>query len=85
VGRKALAQADDAAVAEATNRRLAALRAVDPELKAVLLLDYSGSMYGGYDRPEVPGCARCAASTSARTHSVSYSFSAAKAGVVFIE
>ena len=30
-------------------------------LRAVLLLDYSGSMYGGYDRPEVPGCAQCVA------------------------
>lgn len=29
--------------------------------KMILLLDYSGSMYGGYGRPQVPGCSRCAA------------------------
>ncbi len=29
--------------------------------KMILLLDYSGSMYGGYGKPQVAGCARCAA------------------------
>ncbi|HYN20586.1 MAG TPA: hypothetical protein VE078_06475 [Thermoanaerobaculia bacterium] len=29
--------------------------------KMILLLDFSGSMYGGYGRPQVPGCSRCAA------------------------
>ena len=46
---RALAAADDPAVAAATNQRLAALVAVDPELKAVLLLDRYGQVPASSD------------------------------------
>lgn len=36
-------------------------------MNAVLLLDYSGSMYGGYDRAEVPHCDRCIAEGTRRS------------------
>ncbi len=34
---------------------------------AVVLLDYSGSMFGGYDRPPVPSCPRCQAQGTRRS------------------
>lgn len=33
----------------------------DRPTKTVLLLDYSGSMFGGYGKPQKPGCGACAA------------------------
>jgi hypothetical protein len=36
----------------------------DRPKKLILLLDYSGSMYPGYGKPQVPSCQRCAAGLS---------------------
>ena len=57
-----LSPVDVSAQGRLSGKALSGARAMN----AVLLLDYSGSMYGGYAKPKVPGCERCKANNQKR-------------------